>query len=280
MQKYLTHLRLEGLSERTIYDRSRTLTRLAGALPVPLVEATPQMIYDWRAALAVGPDAVGNYVSAARVFYDWAIRHTGLITVNPAAAIPVPPISPRLPRPIPEAALMDIISWAPARVRPWLVLAGWAGFRAQEIAWLRCESVFLDAAPPAVLVARDTAKGRRERLIPLCDFAAAELAAQPLQKRGFAFTRRDGQAGPNTPDLISHLCNEHIHECGYTDTLHSLRHRFLTMVQRQGRDLRITQQLAGHRSPETTAVYTLVSGIAAAAAVQALPAPPRLRAAG
>lgn len=281
MQKYLAYLRLEGLSERTINDRRLTLARLAATLPVPLVDATPEMIYDWRAGLAVGPDAVGNYVCQVRVFYDWAIRETGRTTRNPADGIPVPVVSPRLPRPIPESALMDVLAGARRRIRPWIVLAGWAGLRAQEIAWLRAESVFLEAPAPALIVTRDTAKGSRERVIPLCDFAVSELSAYGMSRRGWVFTRRDGQPGPNTPDLVSHLANLHIHECGYDDTLHSLRHRFLTLVQQQGKDLRVTQQLAGHRSPETTASYTLVSGTAARATVQGLPVPRRrLRATG
>jgi len=140
--------------------------------------------------------------------------------------------------------------------------------------------VFLSASPPVILVTRDTAKGRRERVIPLSDFAAAEIAPCAWRRRGWAFPRMDGRPGPNAPHTVSHLCGEHIRDCGYPDTLHSLRHRFLTLVQQQGRDLRVTQVLAGHASPKTTAAYTLVSGAEALSAVQGLPVPGRLRAAG
>lgn len=280
MRQYVTHLTLEGLSDRTIRDKQLCLARLAAALPVPLADATPAMLYAWRASLTAGPSAVVNYVSHVRCFYDWLIQSGRRADGNPAAGLPVPRIGQRLPRPIAEAALMDVLDAAPRRIRPWLVLAGWAGLRAQEIAWLRSESVRLDASPPGVLVTRETAKGLRERFVPLSDFAAGELAVRNLGRRGWAFTRRDGLPGPNTPSRVSELANDHLHACGLDDTLHSLRHRFLTQVQRLGRDLRVTQQLAGHRSPDQTALYTLVAGGDSLAVVQSLPVPRRLRAAG
>jgi integrase/recombinase XerC/integrase/recombinase XerD len=279
MHLYIAHLTLEGLSERTIRDKRHCLARLQAALPVPIGDATPDMLYAWRASLTAGPAATVNYVSHVRCYYDWLIA-SGRAAANPAAGLPVPRIGQRLPRPISEAALMDVLEAAPRRIRPWLVLAGWAGLRAQEVAWLRCESVRLDGSPPGVLVTRETAKGLRERFVPLSDFAAGELAARNLGRRGWAFTRRDGLPGPNTPSRVSELCNDHLRECGYSDTLHSLRHRFLTQVQRLGKDLRVTQQLAGHRDPAQTALYTLVSGEGSLAVVQALPVPRRLRLTG
>ena len=280
MKLYITHLTLEGLSEKTVHDKRLCLARLGAALPVPLLDATHGMIYAWRASLTAGPSAVVNYMSAVRCFYDWTIQAGHRAAPNPADGVPVPRVGQRLPRPISEAALMDVLDAAPRRIRPWLVLAAWAGLRAQEIAWLRCESVRLDGAPPGVLVTRETAKGPRERFVPLSDFAAGELAVRGLGRRGWAFTRRDGLAGPNTPSRVSELCNDHLHACGLDDTLHSLRHRFLTQVQRLGKDLRVTQQLAGHRSPDQTALYTLVAGGDSLAVVQSLPVPRRLRAAG
>lgn len=280
MRLYISHLTLEGLSEKTIRDKRHCLARLGASLPVPLAEATHEMIYDWRAGLTAGPCAVVNYMSAVRCFYDWTIQAGHRTAPNPADGVPVPKVGQRLPRPISEPALMDVLAAAPRRIRPWLVLAGWAGLRAQEIAWLRCESVTLDGSPPGVLVTRETAKGLRERFVPLSDFAVAELAARGLGRRGWAFTRRDGLAGPNSPSRVSELANDHIRECGYQDTLHSLRHRFLTQVQRLGKDLRVTQQLAGHRDPAQTALYTLVAGESSLSVVQSLPVPQRLRLTG
>jgi integrase/recombinase XerC len=87
----------------------------------------------------------------------------------------------------------------------------------------------------------------------------------------------DGRPGPNTPGLISHLANEHLHECGVAASLHQLRHRFATQAYQASRDLRAVQSMMGHTRPETTAGYAAFDQPAAAAAVEAIPAPARLR---
>ncbi len=92
------------------------------------------------------------------------------------------------------------------------------------------------------------------------------------------FRRHDGLPGPNKPWLISKLANDCLHRSGTNATLHQLRHRCLSLLYQETLDLRLVQELAGHSSPATTAVYTLVSPARAAQAVEALPAPRRLRA--
>ena len=58
---------------------------------------------------------------------------------------------------------------------------------------------------------------------------------------------------------------------GVPATLHQLRHRFGTHAHRHSRDLRVTQELLRHRSPNSTAIYTFVSSIDTRRAVEALP---------
>ena len=45
--------------------------------------------------------------------------------------------------------------------------------------------------------------------------------------------------------------------CGIQASAHQLRHWFATEVyEKSGNDLRLTQELLGHASPATTAIYT------------------------
>jgi integrase len=188
----------------------------------------------------------------------------------------VPRIGRRLPRPVSEPDLMRALAMATPRIRPWLVLAGWCGLRAKEIAYLRRECVLETAGPPVLLVARDATKGRSERVVPLSAFAVAELVPV-LPAAGWVFRRMDGRPGPNTPGLISHLANAHLHECGVAASLHALRHRFASETYKASRDLRAVQSLMGHARPETTALYAAYDQPSARAAVDALPVPERLR---
>src|SRR5215831_7647263 len=150
LRAHLESMRQRGRSPRTIEERRLALQRMAAALPVPLLEAAPADLAGWRAGLRVSGNSAAIYVSQAREFYRWAIAaglHPG---PNPAAGLDVPKMIRGLPRPAGEADLLRAVATAPRRVRPWLVLAGWAGLRAKEIALLRRERV-LDAANPPVL---------------------------------------------------------------------------------------------------------------------------------
>jgi integrase len=288
--RHLDHLRQRGLAPSTIYQRRRALARLDAVLTVPLLDAGPAELAAWRAGLTTGAEAtVSTYACHVREFYAWALAE-GLIYINPAAGLPR--LRRLLPRPIAEKDLFAALAAAPRRVRPWLVLAGWAGLRAKEIALLRRQNILDTAAPPVLIVAADatTAKGSRERVVPLSGFVLGELHAYGLPAAGWVFRRGDNRPGPNEPRTISHLANAHLHACGIAATLHQLRHRFGTQAYREsGRDLRVVQELLGHASPSTTVGYAAYDGAPditcrpciradAAAAVEALPVPGRLRA--
>ena len=276
---HLTHLTLSGMSAGTIYGRARCLARLAAALPVPLLRALPEDLLTWRASMdGLSAGTIYNYATHARQFYTWAI-HRGLIRgENPCDGLPVPRRPERVPRPISEADLTEAVIAARRRIRLWLVLAGWAGLRACEIARLRCENI--DLSRRVLIVASDATKGRRERVIALCDFAAGEVTAARLPPRGWAFTRRDGQPGHVPAALVSKIANRHLARCGISATLHQLRHRFGTEAYRTTRDILGVKELMGHKSTATTTLYTLADQPAQAAIVQALPVPRRLRRAG
>ena len=248
-----------------------------GSPGASLLHATAADLAAWRESLALGPGATVNYVSHVRNFYAFCISQ-GLRSDNPADGLPVPRLRKGIPRPIPEAELMRALGYATPRVRPWLVLAAWAGFRAREIAFLKRDCVLEGAQPPVLLVAADAAKGRRERLVPMSAFVFAELRAAGLPSSGYVFRRHDGRRGPNAPWLISHLANRALRESGTAATLHQLRHRYGTQLYRaSAHDLRLTQDMLGHASPATTSIYAAWDRAGAAAAVDALPVPPRLR---
>jgi integrase/recombinase XerC len=270
---HLASLAQRGCTPGTIEARRRALHRMAAQIPVPLLEATAADLGAWRARLAVTGNTVVVYVSHAREFYRWAIAAGLAEPPGPAAGLPVPRLIRGLPRPAAEQDLMRAVATAPPRVRPWLVLAGWAGLRAREIALLRRERVLDTVVPPVLLVTADATKGHRERVVPLAPFALAALRAAGLPRAGFVFPRFDGRPGPNAPAVISHVANRHLADCGAQCTLHQLRHRFGSVLYQQTRDLRMVQELLGHADPASTAGYAAWDRSAAAGAVAALPSP-------
>ncbi len=273
---HLEHMRQRGLTPNTILQRRRALERIGRQLPVPLLEATPEHLAAWRAALTVAPGSVRIYGAHLRDFCHWALAE-GLISSDPSARLLLPRLVKGLPRPIGEDVLMDAVTTAPPRVRPWLVLAGWAGLRAVEVAFLRRERVLDTATPPVILVASDATKGHKERAIPASEFLLAELRTYGLPRSGWVFRRHDGLPGPNQPATISRLAGKHLRSCGTNATFHQARHRFASTLYRQTHDLRLVQELLGHTDPATTAGYAAYDRSGAAEAVNNLPTPSRLR---
>lgn len=266
---YIQFTVLQGRAVNTTCHRQRILTRLAAALPVPLAEATASQLYEWRSGLGVSNATAAVYLSHVQEFYRWLVR-TGRRTDDPSAGLPVPKVPRRLPHPIGEADLAHALETAPGRIRLWLVLAAWCGLRAFDISGLRIEDILLDAADPVLIL---ITKGGSERAVPLCEFAVAEIRAAGLPPRGWVAPRRDGKPGHASAGLVSRLCNEHLHGCGITATLHRLRHRFGTEAYRESQDLLGVQELMGHASPSTTVGYVKVAGTRGAAIVSALPVP-------
>ena len=270
VRAHLRHLGLRGRSPLTVGQRERILLRLAAALPVPLAEATADQLYDWRAGLTMSGPTIAGYLSHVREFYAW-LAATGRRPDDPAAALPVPPVPRRLPRPIAEDDLSRALAGAPPRIRVWLVLAGWCGLRACEIAGLRADSIRLRDPSPVLMVRWNATKGIRERAVPLSDFAVRELEAACLPVTGYAFLAATGE--PFSPWMISKLCNRYLHECGLSDTLHSARHRFGTASYAVNHDILAVSELLGHAHIQTTAGYAAVERSAARAIVAALPVP-------
>ncbi|HKY14797.1 MAG TPA: tyrosine-type recombinase/integrase, partial [Microthrixaceae bacterium] len=263
IQAHRAHLHYRGLRDSTIYQRGRVLVRLKAHTRTELLDTTAHQIED-RLATVPAAESRACELSHLRGFYGWAVE-VGHLEVDPTARLRRPRTYRRLPRPIAEDDLATALAEAPDRVRPWLLLAGWAGLRASEIAQLRAEDL-----DETYLVVRES-KNHRDGIVPLSPWLVDQLRRCDLARHGWLFPRHDGRPGPNRAWTVSQLANRHLHSLGLADTLHTLRHRFGTQVQRAGRDFRVTQELMRHESPVSTAIYTLVDRADLAAAVRDLP---------
>lgn len=97
----------------------------------------------------------------------------------------------------------------------------------------------------------------------------AQILRDLPQHRGPVIRRRDGRPGPAKPHSVSQRTNAFLHSIGITETLHQLRHRFGTTTYQAVRDIRAVQELLGHASPTTTAIYAAAASEVARAAVEA-----------
>lgn len=252
---HLAHCRRRNLRPGTITLRKAVLRRLALHIyPTRPLNVTTDQIHGFLDRLTE-PRSRATELTQLRGFYQWAAQ-TGWIDDDPTLEVERPRLQRCLPRPIDSDRLAFALLNPPDRIRPWLYLACYAGLRAYDIANLRGEGILLHQDPPLLML---ETKGGKTRTVPVSTFLKRQLICENLPRKGWCFTRLDGQSGPVTPHLVSKLCNEYLHELGIDDTLHSLRHWFATRVyQTSGRDLRATQELLGHESPVSTQIYTYV----------------------
>jgi integrase len=264
--EHVVWMRLRRLSDATVDLRLvalRSLTRSAG---MPPLLCAPADLDNWQRGLAVADSSRASYVSQVASFYAWAVEHS-LIDEDPSVVLVSPQLPRRVPRPIAEDDLELAMAAAPARIAPWLELAAYGGLRAAEIAYLSRPDV-VDRGDSPVLVVRG--KGNRERIVPIAPRVSDALRLHGLPDSGYVFRRQDGRPGPNRPNTVTILAAEHLHSLGIPASLHQLRHRFATELYRDTRDLRMVQELLGHSSPTTTALYTAWSQDRAVAAVARL----------
>jgi integrase/recombinase XerC len=186
-------------------------------------------------------------------FHRWA-------GADPTVGLARPKLSRRLPRPIAEEDLATALRTASQPVRVWLVLAAFAGLRCAEIAGLHVDDVQVDEAALHIL-----GKGGHERVVPAHPKVMAELEPW-LGGTGPVFRSRVG-GGAYRPSTVSNMVNGHLHSVGVDATAHQLRHRFATRAYASAGDLRVVQELLGHRSVESTAGYAAFSRAKAVAAV-------------
>lgn len=266
--RYLDRLRARGRSPRTIEGARGTLRRLTRWHGGPVLYLGPDDLDRWAddRAGAVDSNTLRGEISTVRGFYRWALAER-LLEEDPTVRLEAPRLRRTLPRPIDTSRLQYAISTATqdgARAMlAMLCLAAYAGLRCCEIAALTWDDV--DRGSMTLLL---RGKGGRERVVPLAPEVLAALDALGTPRRGPVIVRRDGRRGHNRAHVISHWTSRWLHGIGVEQTLHQLRHAFATACLESTHDLRVVQELLGHASPATTAVYTLVRPERLAAAVR------------
>lgn len=258
--RHLAWLAARQCSCTTIYNRRCALARLARYLGGDPLAATYNDLTSWQAVRATQlvPSSLRAEMSTIRQYYRWCVRES-ILTADPTLRLDLPREPRRRPRPAADGAIAAAIASAEPDLAAILGLAALAGLRACEVAsldWCQIEYARLWV----------TGKGGHERCVPVSPDLTALLNTLP-RRRGPVIPRLDGTAGHNAAHRISQRAGRHLAPWGVT--LHQLRHRYVTVAYRAERDIRAAQDLAGHASVSTTAVYAAPSSAAVAKAAEA-----------
>ena len=185
-------------------------------------------------------------------------------------------LSKSAPRAISEEEqrrLLRIAERARARDRAIVVMLLYTGLRLAELVALDVDDVKMSARKGVVIVR--SGKGDAYREVPLnalvrqvLDEWLAERRTKAGEGERAVFVGRSGQrlSKRSVDDVVRGLGKD----AGVSLSAHILRHTFLTRLVRQGSDLVLVAELAGHRRLETTRRYSLPSDIDRLLAVENL----------
>jgi integrase/recombinase XerC len=230
-----------------------------------ILNATARDVRAWLAALhARGLDAasVARKLAAVRSLYRFLARR-GVVRCNPAREVRAPRVARKLVTFLPSDEAQALVEarglGGSARERDVAILEMLyaTGLRVSELAGLDMDAVDREARTVRVL-----GKGAKERIVPYGTPAARALDAY-LGRRGSArgpvfVNHRGGRLGPRS---VHTIVRRAVRAAGVTRRVspHTLRHTFATHLLDRGADLRMIQELLGHRRLSTTQRYTHVT---------------------
>jgi len=235
----------------------------ASALPDPavLLDVDARTVRAWLARLHVlglDPVSIGRKLAAVRSLYRFLVRRA-VLDRNPAREVRGPRPGRKLAAflPVDETAVLLDGGGADARARAVLEVLYATGLRVSELAGLDLEAVDRDERTVRVL-----GKGRKERIVPYGSAATAALDAY-LDLRGPAagplFVNPHGRR-LGVRSLYA-IVRSSARQAGFARRVspHTLRHSVATHLLDAGADLRMIQDLLGHRRLSTTQRYTHVA---------------------
>lgn len=236
-------------------------------------------VYDIRRYLAWlhaknSKATIARKLSALRSFFRYLAKH-GQIIHNPAASVQ----TPKQGKPIPHYLSVDDMFRLLDNIRTDTLLGSRnramfetlysTGIRVSELTGLDISGIDLSNGLIRVL-----GKGNKERIVPVGKKAIEAIenyrkrlkdAVKEDKKKKMAFENKalflNKNFGRLTSRSIARILNKIACDVGFSIPIspHGLRHTFATHLLDSGADLRVVQELLGHKSLSTTQRYTHVS---------------------
>lgn len=252
IQEWISYMLATGQSAATIKVRTQTvlsLTRGSG-------NSTPLQLQrrDVLAFLArpIKPWSKVTYWRALRAWDSW-LQEFGYAEISLLKGIPCPRVPQPVARPIDDESIcMLLASRLSPRARAYIMLALYEALRVHEVAQIRGEH--FDHAARWLTV---TGKGGITKPIPI--HPEISRLAELYPEQGFWFPSNVDPMHHVHPRAVSQTIGAALLAAGIQATAHQLRDTAATRIQREGRDLRLTQNFLRHASVATTQKYVAVA---------------------
>ena len=282
MAPHVEWLQVRGLSEHTIHRRCYPLRSFAAWCEARGIreprEVTKPILerYQWHLFHVRGENGAPltfrtqfSYLLGIKEFFRFLAKKNYILS-NPASDLEMPKVSKRLPRDLMTHEEVEKVLGLPdtgeplgIRDRAMLETLYSTGIRRMEL--LRLQIFDLDSR--GTILIRE-GKGKKDRMIPIGGRALAwvrkylddvrpTLAVTPDE--GVLFLTYTGEAF--RPDGLTRMVGRYVDMAGIgkKGSCHMFRHTMATLMLEGGADVRFIQQMLGHESLDTTAIYTQVS---------------------
>mmetsp|Transcript_1628 Transcript_1628/g.1129 ORF Transcript_1628/g.1129 Transcript_1628/m.1129 type:complete len:310 (-) Transcript_1628:654-1583(-) len=213
---------------------------------------------------------IARKLSCIRSFYNYLVKH-GKVQENPAELVTTPKQEKTIPSylSVDEIfALLDSIkgksNCLKMRNHAIFELMYSAGLRVSELANINMFDIDFSNH-----IVRIRGKGNKERILPI-----GKKSVEAVRKYRLKLYEKTGIGTDTNNPLflnknktrlttrsIARILEQIIRECGILNSIspHGIRHTFATHMLDAGADLRVIQELLGHKSLSTTQKYTHVS---------------------
>lgn len=233
---------------------------------------TPDDIKLWILNLnerGVGKRSVKRKLSALRSFYGWMYIQKK-VNSDPAEYIHAPKSQNKLPEFFTENEMDALLEANKKREDKFkdrdqaiLLLLFYSGLRASELVNLKFSELDMTHRLMTIL-----GKGNKERLVPFTNEAKTALSSyitgsrdELLKGKESPYVFLNSKGEKLTVRGLEYLLTAIEKKTGLYGRIHPhmLRHSFATKLLNKGADLRTIQELLGHESIGTTAIYTHVA---------------------
>jgi len=208
---------------------------------------------------------IARKLSSLRSFFKF-LHQDGYINENPASLVSTPRLDKKLPNFLSEKEVNELLNFptetvADYRNKAVLETLYSTGIRVEELVSINIDQVDFIGG-----VIKVKGKGAKERLAPIGD-KALDSIRQYLDIRSLKGIKEENVLFLNknntriTSRSIRRIVDKYIMITSKKNDIspHSLRHSFATHMLNRGANLRIVQELLGHKSLSTTQIYTHVS---------------------
>ncbi len=231
-------------------------------------ETVRLFLLDLRAK-EISHSSVKRYLSALKGFYNFLCKYKEY-SENPFESVVSPKKEKKLPSFLTASEMFEFLNLNEKRSdelakrdQAILELMFASGLRASEV--ISCRTQDFDFSERTL---RIIGKGDKERIVPfsrkakdsiLLYIKESRVKFPNFDKTDILFLNKRGEA--LTERGLEHIISQCGEKSGFSLKVHPhmLRHTFATFMLNGGMDIRVLQELLGHASVSTTAIYTHIS---------------------